>query len=102
MICGVVLMFKLGQEQGRCQSNNREKITYGRLSATAPTVGAGSPTTSDNLRTPGDETCYPWRTPCKMPWRTTFATKRRTIMGTTPTDYTWQLGIDWEAIPTMG
>jgi hypothetical protein len=34
----------------------RGQINYERLSATAPTVGPGSPTTSDNHRALGDET----------------------------------------------
>jgi hypothetical protein len=35
----------------------------------SPDCRAGSPTTSDNLRAPGNETCYPWRTRCNRGWR---------------------------------
>src|SRR4051794_11895980 len=71
---------------------------YGRLSATAPTVGRAlrqPPTTFAPL---GDQACYPWRTRCNSRWRKTFATKRRTIMA----DYIWELGIDWEAVQSGG
>jgi len=57
--------------------------------------GPRSPTTSDNLRFPGDETDYPLAHALQK----AFATKRRTIM----TDFTWEMGIDWNAMqPVRG
>src|ERR1700710_1513241 len=64
----------------------KEKNLYAAVSDSCD-CRTGSPTTSDNLRAPGDATCYRWRTRCERSWRKTFATQRRTIM----TNYIWQL-----------
>jgi hypothetical protein len=49
----IAVMSTVGQKQAMCHVKDGGESIYMKLSATAPAVGPGSPTTSDNLRDRG-------------------------------------------------